>query len=70
MATKAQYVPPATLEDFMRRVDSLVTGALGLSIYDLPDRCYADYFEDGERPATVALRIVRSCRNGGYDDEE
>lgn len=64
-----QYVAPATLDDYMRRVDRLVTMALGLSIYDLDDRCYADWYEDGERPAVTAARIIRSFNNGSFYDD-
>ena len=58
------YVAPKSLDEFMRRVDALVTRYVGLSIHDLPDRCYSDYFEDGLRPAQVAKRIIKSVNRG------
>ena len=55
-----------TLDAWMKAVDAIVSARYGLSVYDLPDCCYADWHEDGYTPAQAARKAVRSA-NG--DDE-
>lgn len=47
------------LEDWMKAVDSWAQAISGLSIYDLPDCCFADWYEDGMRAQTAARKAIR-----------
>lgn len=50
-----------TFEQWMARVDCLCEAKSGLSIHDLPDCCFRDWFDDGIAPgraATLAIREV------------
>jgi hypothetical protein len=55
-----------TLDSWMTDVDLACGAMLGLSVYDLPDCPYADWFEDGLTAKQAARRAIRSA-NG--DDE-
>lgn len=46
-------------ERWMQRVDAIVVRAIGLSVYDLPDCCYRDWYEDRVRPVYAAQRALR-----------
>jgi hypothetical protein len=46
--------------EWMRRVDEAVEAEVGLSVHDLEDASFADWFEDGVRPATAAKRALRA----------
>ena len=48
---------------WMREVDRAVEAKAGLSVYDLEDAAFADWHEDGVRPATAARRALR---NSGF----
>lgn len=45
---------PAAFDAWMTRVDQAVTRKTGLSVHDLADQCFADWFEDGLTPAQAA----------------
>ena len=55
-----------SFEQWMAAVDAEVQAKIGLSIYDLPDCCYADWHEDGFTPKQAARKALRAA-NG--DDE-
>lgn len=55
-----------TFEDWKKAVDQAVEVRIGLSSDDLPDCCYADWYEDGISPKTAAARAIRSA-NGDED---
>lgn len=52
-----------TFADWMKAVDEAVWKIAGLSVHDLEDCCFADWFEDHVNPATAARRAIR--RSGG-----
>ena len=50
-----------TFEQWMQAIDSLISRYFGLSIYDLPDCTFKDWYEDRLRPihaANLALAQV------------
>ena len=49
-----------TFDGWMARVDAIVEARCGLSTADLPDCCFADWYEDGCKPSTAAARAIRS----------
>lgn len=51
------------------KVDSLVSGSLGLGLDDLPDCCYADWHEDGVS-ARDAARMALAAAFGGNGEWE
>ena len=51
-----------TFMEWMREVDALVARRTGLSVHDLPDCCFADWYEDDMAPATAARRAIRAGR--------
>ena len=46
-------------EEWMRKVDIWVGVIAGLSVYDLDDCLFADWFEDGVPVRTAARRAIR-----------
>ncbi len=50
---------------WMKKVDAAAQKKCGLSIYDLPDYCYRDAFEDGICPSSAAHRAFRAARIEG-----
>jgi len=53
-------------EDWMLKVDELVQDGNGVSIHDLPDQLYRDFYEDGLSPAEMVQLIIIS---EGLSDE-
>ena len=49
-----------SFESWMASVDKLV-GYRGLSVYDLPDCCYRDWFDDRVRPIRAANRALSNA---------
>jgi len=45
---------------WMRAVDKLV-GYRGLSVYDLPDYCYRDWYDSRLRPIRAANRALKNA---------
>ena len=50
-----------TFERWMKLVDLYVSSMIGLSVYDLPDCCFGDWYEDGMSPKSAARKAVRSA---------
>ena len=50
-----------TLDQWMQAVNALVERKYGLSTDDLPDCCYADWFEDGMLPSTAARKAIKNA---------
>jgi hypothetical protein len=50
-----------TFERWMQRVDSLVILKCGLSVHDLPDCNYRDWYDDRVRPVYAAQRALRNA---------
>jgi hypothetical protein len=49
-----------TFDQWMRDVDQAVSRLAYLSVYDLTDQPFADWFEAGVRPLTAAKRAIRN----------
>lgn len=52
------YTNGRSFESFMQAIDELLIKKLGVTSADLPDRCYADYFDDGLRARDVVEEIL------------
>jgi len=46
----------------MSAIDAILVSRLGLSSADLPDVCYADWYDDGVSPRSAAARAVRYAK--------
>lgn len=44
------------------KVDAIIQRRTGMSADDLPDFCYADYFENGETPGETAREAIMNAR--------
>lgn len=62
-----------TIETFISLVDKMVQNKCGVSVHDLPDFCFADYFEEDftaeetrEAAADCAMELLQDA---GFDDE-
>ena len=53
-----------TFEKWMELVDQELSKECGLTHYDLPDKTYHDWFDDGVSPLDVATIVLES---EGYD---
>lgn len=51
-------------DTWMRYVDAEVSGLLGLSVYDLPDRPYRDMYEDEYTPEEAAAEALEYAGAG------
>ncbi len=49
--------------EWMECVDSVVGKLCGLSVYDLPDCLFADWFDQGMKPTAAARRAINAARN-------
>jgi len=54
-----------SFDEWMKAVDAACISLYGLSVYDLPDCCFADWYEDECTPLTAARR---ACRAMEYDE--
>lgn len=52
-----------TFEQWMDLVDFNVQQRTGMSVYDLPDRCYRDWYDDGATPKQAASRAVKAAKD-------
>ena len=43
------------------KVDAAVVALCGMSVNDLPDCCFRDWFEDGVSPSSAARRAVKAA---------
>ncbi len=59
-----------TFEEWMQRVDRVVTRAVGLSVYDLPDCRYRDWYDERMRPVWAADEALRKAADDMEDDAE
>ncbi len=53
-----------TFEEWLKQVDISLASRCGLSMADLPDCCYRDWYEDGVSPSRAAGRAMRA--SNGY----
>ena len=52
-----------TFDDWMKAVDDACYDRAGCSVYDLPDVCFRDWYDDGVSPKSAAGRAIRSARD-------
>ena len=48
---------------WLANVDACCARICGLSIHDLPDCCFMDWFEDGVTPTSAARRAIRNAND-------
>lgn len=48
-----------SFEQYMQKVDSILSQKVGLTSSDLPDVCYADWHEEGVTPKSAAARAIK-----------
>jgi hypothetical protein len=48
-------------QQWMHQVDQTVQGKVGLSVHDLEDCPFMDWFKDGVKPASAATRAIRNA---------
>lgn len=53
---------PATFEEWLREVDREVIRRSSLSLYDLPDCCYRDWYDDGMSVRSAASKSLKNAR--------
>lgn len=53
----------AGFQVWMNDVDSRVKQSAGLSVHDLPDCCFADWFESGVKPQAAAKRAIKAAKS-------
>ena len=46
-------------DEWMQETDTRCSNVYGLSIFDLPDCPYADWYEDGVTPVSAAKKAYR-----------
>lgn len=52
---------PTTFEDWMKRIDILLLRSRGLSVYDLPDCPFNDWYSQRLRPIRAANRALKAA---------
>jgi len=50
-----------TFEQWFRKVNIAVEKLCGMSVEDLPDCPYMDWFEDGMTPTSAARKAIRNA---------
>lgn len=55
-----------SFEDWMQKVDQAVGAKAGLSVYDLADMPYRDWYDDGMSPASAAKRALDAEGFGAF----
>jgi hypothetical protein len=53
-----------TFEEWYKEVDRQVISLCMMSRDDLPDCCYADWYDEGATPKQAARRAIRSAKGG------
>lgn len=56
---------PMDFQTWLKYVDDACQAYCGLGYEDLPDCCYADWYENGVSPQAAAKRAIRAAKNGG-----
>ncbi len=55
----------AAFESWMKNVDAAVLSRYGVSVYDLPDCPFRDWYDDGETPEEASVLAV-AYADGDY----
>lgn len=50
-----------TFENWMRRVDAVVTARAGVSVHDLPDMSFRDWYDEGITPGQAARLVLEDA---------
>ena len=50
-----------SFEVWMKEADRLCGASTGMSLYDLPDCCYRDWYDDGMTPKQAVRMALRSA---------
>ena len=50
-----------TFQQWFQQVDQKVQGKVGLSVHDLEDCPFMDWFEDGVKPGTAATKAIKNA---------
>jgi uncharacterized protein DUF5419 len=58
-----------SFEDWMKKVDELVGQRIGLSVHDLVDCPFRDWFDAGVTPQEAAHDAIRYDGGFDFDDE-
>jgi hypothetical protein len=58
-----------TFDEWLERVDAVLVRCRGVSVYDLPDAPYRDWYLERLRPIRAANRALDLCQRGEYEDE-
>ena len=66
MAGRAKYLR-MSFDEWLRATDLCAETKYGLSLADLPDCCYRDWYDAGYTPSWAARAAVRFARSDGYD---
>lgn len=51
-----------SFEEWMRWVDRYCTSTYGLSIHDLPDCCFRDWYDEGTTYVNAAKRAIKNSK--------
>ena len=54
-----EFRKPSGFDIWMAKVNAIISAKYGLSSDDLPDVCYADWYEDEVSPTSAARRAIR-----------
>jgi hypothetical protein len=63
----------ATKPDFdtwMKQVDRAVSAKTGVSVHDLPDCSFRDWYDQGVSASSAAARCVKAAKSEGYDGRD
>jgi len=55
-----------SFDDWMNKLDDICYDRYGVSIHDLPDMPFMDWYEDGIKPSGAATRAYKELKNEGY----
>jgi len=54
--------PSDRFAEWFKDIDSILEANYGLSVNDLPDCCFRDWFDHGVSVATAAKRVMRNAQ--------
>lgn len=50
-----------SFSEWMAAVDKACQVKAGMSVHDLPDCCFRDWYDDGVKPASAASKAIKSA---------
>jgi hypothetical protein len=62
MATVTKSLP---FDQWYAKANAICCTRLGVSLDDMPDCCYADWYEDGVTPKGAVSRAIRAAKGEG-----